>query len=75
MKVVLLFSTVAAAHLAARLHSSECPMVKNASTKGGRRSTLKCDEGVTQEDVDDLNARGWPVKRCKCLKGCEEGPK
>jgi hypothetical protein len=64
-KEVLLFNTAADAHLAARLHAATCPMV-NTAAKRGRKSVKLIDEDV-QENVDDLNERGFTVKRCKCL--------
>ncbi len=64
VKVVLLFSNVARADLAARLHAPSCSMVQ---TSKGRRGRLTRIDDPTEEDIADLNDRGWPVKRCKCL--------
>ncbi len=62
--VVLLFSNVARADLAARLHAPSCSMV---NTSKGRRGCVTRIDDPTEEDIADLNERGWPVKRCKCL--------
>lgn len=64
VRVVLLFSNVARADLAARLHAPTCAMVNVAK---GRRGATTRQDNPTAEDLADLNARGWPVKRCKCL--------
>lgn len=62
-ETVLLFHTVADATCAARLHASDCPMLRTAK-RGG---VVKRHDNPSQEDLDDLNERGYPVKRCKCL--------
>lgn len=67
MARVILFNTVAAPHLAARLHDSECPMVKNMASRPGRRTPVRWSV-VDAADIADLNERGFPVKECKCLK-------
>jgi len=70
-KMVLLFNTSADPALAARLHASTCNMVNTASKRGMfRRVRLITDENLApyssvQETVDDLNERGYPVKKCK----------
>lgn len=61
--VVLLFSNVARADLAARLHAPSCSMVH---TSEGRGAVSRIDD-PTAEDLADLNERGFAVKRCKCL--------
>jgi predicted alpha/beta-hydrolase family hydrolase len=48
---------------------TDCPIVVNASNYGGRRTSPLQGTDATQEDIDDLNARGYPVKFCKCTKG------
>jgi len=62
--LVLLFSTRAHPSRAARLHSKECAMVN----MGARNQSMKACT-PTQDDIDDLNERDFPVKRCKCCTG------
>lgn len=64
VRTVLLFSNVARPDLAARLHAAECPMV---NTSKGHRGAVNRIDDPTDDDIADLNERGWPVKRCKCL--------
>jgi hypothetical protein len=59
--VVLLFHTAAPTERTVRLHASDCPMVRTAGRVVKRR------DNPTQEDIDDLEERGFPVGRCKCL--------
>lgn len=61
---VLLFNNVAHPDRAARLHAATCPMLNTAK----RRSSVQRFDDPPQEDIDDLNERGFPVKMCKCLK-------
>lgn len=62
---VLLFKTTGPAHLAARLHSPDCPMLRTAK-RGG---SVKRLDNPDQAEIDDLEERGFSVKLCKCLKG------
>lgn len=62
--LVLLFSTVAPAAQAARLHAPTCPMT---NTGKGRRGFVR-SMPATDEAIADLNERGFIVKRCKCCK-------
>ena len=60
---MLTFNTRSAAHLAARLHASDCSMVNMTR---GRVVTL--DTNVDEATVADLNERGFTVKECKCCR-------
>jgi|HubBroStandDraft_3_1064219.scaffolds.fasta_scaffold125503_2 hypothetical protein len=62
---VLTFNTCSAPHLAARLHAPDCPMVNMAKNSRGRVTMIP---SVDEEEIADLNERGFPVKACKCLK-------
>jgi hypothetical protein len=66
---VLLFNCCAASHLAARVHSSACPMVAAAKKSRGRVKVRT--EGALHvaldEEIADLNERGFPVRECRCL--------
>jgi hypothetical protein len=64
MTTVLLFKTTGPNHLAARLHSDTCQMLRTAK----RGSSVKRIDSPTKEDIDDLNERGFPVGVCKCLR-------
>lgn len=66
MALVLLFNTAAKAELAARIHEDTCPMVNTAKRPAVSGVVRRTD--VTQEVIDDLNEREWPVKACKCVK-------
>jgi len=61
---VLLFNNCAPAHLAARLHAAACPMVAMADRPGRRVAAIRDN---LEWEIADLEERGWPVKRCKCL--------
>jgi hypothetical protein len=61
---VLLFKTVGSPHLASRLHHPECNMVKTA-----KRGIVVRIDAPDQDEIDDLNERGFRVGVCKCLKG------
>lgn len=61
--LVILFAPNAHHTRAARLHAAVCNMVNTA--KQGRRVV---EVEATQDEIDDLNAREWPVKACKCVK-------
>lgn len=60
---VLLYNTCADPERAARVHASTCEMLKTAG-----RKVVRVEGPDLQETIDDLNERGYPVKRCKCLK-------
>jgi hypothetical protein len=62
--IVLLFDNRASAARAARLHVASCPMTRVAK----RGSGVGLDPNVSEEDIADLNERGFPVKRCKCIR-------
>jgi hypothetical protein len=65
--LVLLYSTVADASRAARLHAPTCAMVNTARGSGKRTTKLiEGDEAYVADVVLDLNEREFPVKRCKC---------
>ena len=64
--LVLLFNNCAAPHLAARLHARSCPMLRTAKRRG---SVVRVEGADVAEQVEDLNERGFPVKRCKCCGG------
>ncbi len=63
--LVLLFSRVAQPANAARLHAASCSVVK-----GARRTTIisPAVDVELQTEVDDLNERGFPVRRCRCCE-------
>lgn len=61
--LVLLFNTVAHPDRAARLHMVSCSMTNTA--KGRGRTTKSFDP--VQDEIDDLNERGFPVKACRCV--------
>lgn len=63
--MVLLFHTATDPSRAARLHDSKCLMVNTAKR---RRGIVKFIMGDLDDDIADLNGRGYPVKRCKCCK-------
>lgn len=66
INLVLLFNTVKDT---ARVHVQDCPMVNTA--KGSKRIVrLVTYDSVEdlQEDIVDLEERGFPVKFCKCTK-------
>jgi hypothetical protein len=67
--IVLLFNTCAHHSLAARLHADDCPMVRMARRGSGVIRT----DNPSQEDIDNLNEREFPVKRCKCLNAHRKG--
>jgi hypothetical protein len=58
----LLFSTIGKAERAARLHVASCPVARAV-----KRTTRKMTH-PDEDDVDDLNERGFPVKTCKCVR-------
>jgi hypothetical protein len=66
---VLLFSTVADGSRAARIHSSSCQLV--AAARRSRNGKTRVIDADLDAVVADLNERGYPVKRCKCLGGAK----
>lgn len=62
--LVLLFATAADPSRAARLHAVGCPMVRT----GGKGKSTRVITTDLAYNVEDLNERGYPVKRCKCCK-------
>lgn len=63
--LVLLFNTAAPVARAAQLHAEDCSMVRSAN---GKRVKLIKGSDV-DDDVADLEERGFPVKQCKCCNG------
>jgi hypothetical protein len=63
--LVILFNNCADPSRAARLHAPSCAMVNTAKGRRGKVSIVTDD---IAENVEDLNERGFPVKRCKCCK-------
>lgn len=66
MKEVLLFSCAADSSRAARVHADSCPLVTVA--RRSRMGRVQVIESDLEFHVADLNERGFPVKRCKCLR-------
>jgi hypothetical protein len=62
--MILLFSRVAGASRAARLHANSCPMVAAARNS---HSKVAVSEQDLLEQIDDLIARGFPVLECRCV--------
>ena len=63
MAEVLTLDNAAHANNRARLHADGCAMLRAFN---GRRGFMAIRENVAEE-VAELEANGYPVKRCKCL--------
>lgn len=66
---MLLFNNAAHPNRAARIHAAHCPLAINTASRKGRRTAVQAITDFDQEMIDDLDARGFPVKRCRCCKG------
>ena len=60
----LVFDTAGTAATAARLHDVTC----QAARVAGRRFRRVDGAENVREDIEDLEARGYTVTRCKCCK-------